>query len=199
MSRRAPTDHPIQDLIAQRWSPCGFRDQPVPADDLRALFEAARWAASSYNEQPWRFMVATKDQPEEHQRVLSCLVEPNQAWAKNAPVLILTVASLKFARNGKPNAAAWYDLGQAAATMSIEATARGLHVHQMIGILPDKARELFAVPEDHDVATAMAIGYVADADTLPHELRSRDAAPRTRNPQRDFVFSGSWGQTAPFV
>ncbi|RMF85093.1 MAG: nitroreductase [Planctomycetota bacterium] len=199
MSRRAAAEHPIHDLIAERWSPCGFRDEPVSAEHLRSLFEAARWAASSYNEQPWRFIVATRDQPEQHERVLSCLVEANQAWARRAPVLALAVASRNFTRNGKPNAAAWYDLGQSVATLSLEATARGISVHQMIGILPDRARELFGVPDDHDVATALAIGYAAPPDSLPDEIRARDTAPRTRRPLGEFVFSGSWGRKAEFL
>src|SRR5579872_15138 len=124
---QASTAAPIHELIAKRWSPYCFAPDPVPLGDLRALFEAATWAASSYNEQPWRYIVATKDNGEEFAKLLSCLVEGNQAWAKEAPVLALGCASLKFAHNGKPNAAALHDLGQASATLSLEATARGLY------------------------------------------------------------------------
>ena len=144
--KRAKPDHPIHELLASRWSPYGFADRPVSDDDLRSLFEAARWAPSSYNEQPWRYIVATKANPEEFERLLSCLVEGNQAWAKAAPVLALGCTSLNFVRNGKPNAAAVHDLGLASASLVLEATARGLFVHQMIGILPDKARELYQHP-----------------------------------------------------
>ena len=138
--------HPVQDLITQRWSPYAFSDRPVSEDDLRSLFEAARWAASSYNEQPWRYIVATKAAPAEFERLLSCLVEGNQAWAKAAPVLALGCISLNFVLNCRPNSAAEHDLGLASATLTLEATARGLVVHQMIGILPEKARELLPRP-----------------------------------------------------
>lgn len=142
--KQASPDHPIHDLIARRWSPYAFADRPVSDDDLRSLFEAARWAASSYNEQPWAYVVATKADPDAFARMLSCLVEGNQGWSTAAPVLALGCTSLTFTRNGKPNAAAVHDLGLASATLTFEATARGLVVHQMIGILPDKARDLFA-------------------------------------------------------
>ena len=140
--KQATPDHPIQPLIADRWSPNAFADRPVPDDDLRSVFEAARWSASSYNEQPWRYIVATKASPAEYERLLSCLVEGNQVWARAAPVLAHGCTSLHFILNGKPNAAAEHDLGLASATLTLEATARGLSVHQMIGILPDRAREL---------------------------------------------------------
>lgn len=146
--KHATPDHPIHELLASRWSPYAFAERPVSDDDLRSLFEAARWAASSYNEQPWSYIVATKSNPAEFERLLSCLVEGNQPWAKAAPVLALGCTNLHFARNNKPNAAAIHDLGLASATLTIEATARGLSVHQMIGILPDKARELYGIPED---------------------------------------------------
>src|SRR5262245_29146922 len=125
---RATTDHPVHELIAARWSPYAFSDRPVARADLLSLFEAARWAASSYNEQPWSYLVATREDPEEFARALSCLVEGNQAWAKAAPVLALACTSLKFARDGRPNAAAIHDLGLASANLVLEATARGLAV-----------------------------------------------------------------------
>ena len=108
--KKASTDYPINKLLAERWSPYGFEDRPVAPDDLRSLFEAARWAPSSYNEQPWSFFVATKDDPKEFERLLSCLVEANQAWAKAAPVLALGVVNLRFTRNNKENRAAVHDL-----------------------------------------------------------------------------------------
>src|ERR1700682_1270889 len=138
MTKRAATDYPVQDLIATRWSPYAFADRPVSKDDLHSLFEAARWAPSSYNEKPWSSLAAGRDQPEEFERLLSCLVEANQAWAKLAPVLALGCTSLNFTRNCQPNAAAVHDLGLASANLVLEATARGLAVHQMIGILPDR-------------------------------------------------------------
>ena len=197
--KKASTDYPINKLLAERWSPYGFEDRPVAPDDLRSLFEAARWAPSSYNEQPWSFFVATKDDPEEFERLLSCLVEANQAWAKAAPVLALGVVNLRFTRNNKENRAAVHDLGLAAANLVVEATARGLHVHQMIGIVPDKAREVFRIPENSEAWTALAIGYKADADKLPDALKERDLAPRSRKPLSQFVFAGQWGNASPLA
>ena len=197
--KKASTDHPIHELLAERWSPYGFEDRPVAEADLRSLFEAARWAASSYNEQPWSYLVATKENPEEFAQLLSCLVEPNQAWAKAAPVLALGVVSLRFSRNNKENRAAVHDLGLAAGNLLVEATARGLCVHQMIGILPDKARDLYQIPENSEVWTALAIGYKADPASLPDALKERDLAPRQRKPLSQFVFAGKWGDPSPLV
>lgn len=199
MTKRAAHDHPIHEHIAERWSPYGYRDQLVPHEVLRSLFEAARWSPSSYNEQPWSFLVATKDSPEEYQRILDCLVEGNQGWARNAPVLALCCTSLHFSRNGKPNAAAAHDLGLAAAHLTFEATARGLAVHQMIGIVPSKARAEFEIPEGVDPVTALAIGYAASADSLPDALRERDTAPRQRKPLAEFVFGSKWGTTSSAI
>ena len=194
-----PSNHPILKLLAERWSPYGFEDRPVPEADLHSMFEAARWAASSYNEQPWNYLVATRENPKEFARLLSCLVEANQVWAKAAPVLVLGVVSLRFAKNDKDNRAAVHDLGLAAGNLSIEATARGLSVHQMIGILPDQAREAYQIPEHFEAWTAMAIGYKADPAKLPEALKERDLTLRQRKPLSKFVFTGQWGQPSPLV
>ncbi len=188
--KQATPNHPIHELLASRWSPYGFADRAVLDADLRSLFEAARWAPSSYNEQPWTYIVATKANPAEFERLLSCLVEGNQAWAKAAPVLALGCTSLNFVRNGKPNAAAVHDLGLASASLVLEATARGLFVHQMIGILPDKARELYHIPEDVQPKTGLAIGYAGDPNSLPDTYKQRDLAPRSRKKLDEFVFGG---------
>lgn len=197
--KKASTDHPIHELLARRWSPYAFDDRPVPEADLRSLFEAARWAPSSYNEQPWSYIVATKGDPEQFQRLLSCLVEGNQVWAKAAPVLALGVVSLRFTRNAKDNRAAVHDMGLAAGNLLLEATARGLFVHQMIGILPDKAREIYGIPEGCEAWTGIAIGYRGDATSLPDRLRERDLAPRQRKPLHEFVFTGNWGNPSSLV
>jgi nitroreductase len=199
MSKRAPTDHPVHELIAARWSPYAFADRPVSREDLLSLFEAARWAPSSYNDQPWTYFVATRDNPEAFARMVSCLVEGNQVWAKTVPVLALGCTRLTFERNGQPNAAAVHDLGLAAENLVLEATARGLVVHQMIGILPDRVRELYQVPQNVQPLTALAIGYEGDPATLPDYLRQRDLALRTRKPLSAFVFGDKWGTTAPLV
>jgi len=199
VSRRAVTDHPVHELIAKRWSPYAFADRDVADRDLRSLFEAARWAPSSYNEQPWTYIVATRKQPEEYRSILTCLVEANQEWAGAAPVLALGIATLRFARNDKPNKAAIHDLGLAAGNLVLEATARGLVVHQMIGILPDRAREIFRIPDGSEAVTGLAIGYRGNPATLPEKLGARDEGPRQRKPIRDFVFCGTWGSPSPIV
>jgi len=190
--RPAEPAHPVHALIAGRWSPYTIDSRPVSSADLHAIFEAARWAPSSYNEQPWRYIVATSEQPEAHARLCSCLVDGNQAWAKHAPVLALGCFVKNFAKNGKPNTAAAHDLGQAAAMLSIEAAERGLVVHQMVGILPDRARELFSVPADVEVLTGLAIGYPGDASKHPS-----DAARRARKPIASFVFGDGWEKPGP--
>jgi nitroreductase len=197
--RPAPADAPIHDLISHRWSPRAFEARPVEPEKLRSLFEAARWAASSYNAQPWYFIVGTKDDPENYKKVLESFVEFNQGWAKSAPAVVLSVAAHKMPHDGSTNRHAFHDVGQAAATLALQATALGLQVHQMAGILPDKAREIFSIPADFEAVAGFAIGYPAAADTLPEHLREREKAPRARKPASSFVFTGSWGRTSKIV
>jgi nitroreductase len=199
LKKTATTSAPIHSLIGERWSPRAFADRPVEQEKLRSLFEAARWAASSYNGQPWYFIVATKNDPENYKRVLDCFVEFNQGWAKNAPVLAVSVAKLKFEHNGEPNRHAFHDVGQAAATLAIQAEALGLAVHQMAGILPDKAREIFAIPEGYEAVAGIAIGYPGEAHTLPDQLKERELAPRERKALDSFVFTAKWGKVSPIV
>jgi nitroreductase len=195
MEKKAETAHPVHELIERRWSPRAFDPRPVPAEDLRSLFEAARWAASSFNEQPWVFLVARREDGEAHARMLECLMEGNRSWAKEAGALVLTFSKKTFSRNGRPNRCALHDLGQAAAHLALEATARGLFVHQMAGIELDRIRELHGVPEEYEPQTAMAIGYPGRAEDLPESLREMEAAPRGRREQSEFVFSGAWGRS----
>ena len=199
MDEAALTDHPIHVLLASRRSPYGFADRDVDPSDLRSLFEAARWAPSSYNEQPWSYIVATKANAAEFERLLSCLVEGNQGWAKAVPVLALGCTSQNFKLNGKPNAAAVHDLGLASASLTFEAMSRGLYVHQMIGILPDKAREVYGIPDHSRAVTGIAIGYAGAGAELPDALRQRDSAPRTRKPLAAFVFGARWGEASEVV
>lgn len=199
MSRRASTDHPVLELVAERWSPYVFADRSVSEEELRSLFEAVRWAPSSYNEQPWRYVVARREQPEAFERLLTCLVEGNQTWARYAPVLALGIVARSFERNGRPNKAAEHDLGLAAGNLVTEATARGLHVHQMIGILPDRARELYGIPDHSKALTGLAIGYLGDIARLPEKLREREQAERRRKPLREFVFGVRYGEPAELV
>ena len=199
MEKPAATDYPIEEILRRRWSPRAFSDRIVEPEKLRSLWEAARWAASSFNEQPWSFIVATRQQPEEHARLLSCLVEKNQQWARQAPVLMVSVARLNFEKTGKPNRHAFHDVGLAVGNMIVQATALGLFVHQMAGFSPEKVREIYGVPEGHEPVAAIALGYGADVDGLPEPFRGPELAARTRKPIENFIFQGSWGQTSPLV
>jgi nitroreductase len=199
MQKPAVTDAPVHELIKNRWSPRAFSEQPVQPEVLRSLFEAARWAPSSNNEQPWAYLVATKDDAGNFAKMLGVLVEFNVSWAKNAPVLALSVAHLKANRDGKPNRVALHDVGSATAQLTLEANTRGLLVHQMAGFDAEKARQTFAIPPDWEPVAAIAIGYPGNPESLPDKLRERELAPRTRKPAGEFVMTGSWGHTAPFV
>jgi nitroreductase len=195
----APTAVPVHDLVSHRWSPRAFDSRAVERHKLQSLFEAARWAASSYNAQPWFFIVAAKDDPGNFQRVLDCFVEFNQSWAKHAPVVAISVARLKFEHNGQPNRHAYHDVGQAAANLALQATALGLQIHQMAGIEPEKARVTFAIPEGYEAVAGIALGYPGDPASLAEPLRVRELGPRERKPLSSFVFTGSWGAASPIV
>jgi nitroreductase len=199
MERAAITAVPVHELIRNRWSPRAFAEKPVSAETLRALFEAARWAPSSNNEQPWAYFVATQDDAENFAKMLSVLVEFNANWARNSPVLALSVAHLKTQREGKPNRVALHDVGSATAQLTFEANSRGLLVHQMAGFDAEKARQAFAIPTDWEPVAAIAVGYPGDPESLSERLRERELAPRVRKPVSEFVMSGTWGHTAPFV
>jgi len=199
MEKLAETQYPIHDLLRRRWSPRAFSDRRVEPDKLRSLWEAARWSPSSYNEQPWSFIVATKEDEAEYARLLSCLVEGNIEWAQHAPVLMVSVARLSFEEDGKPNRHAFHDVGQAVANLIVQATALGLVVHQMAGIFPDKIRKLYGIPEGYEAVAGIALGYPGAPEILPERLRQRELAPRSRKPIQDFVFSGRWGRPSPIV
>ena len=195
----APAAAPIHELIVNRWSPRAFDPRPVEQEKLRILFEAARWAASSYNAQPWSFIVATRDDPDNFGKVLDSFVEANQNWARNAPVVGLSVASLKMPRDGSVNRHAFHDVGQAATTVALQATALGLQIHQMAGIVPDKARQIFRIPADYEAVAGFALGYPGDPSSLPDPLKQRELGARERKAASSFVFTGSWGKTSPFI
>jgi nitroreductase len=198
-ARPAPSGEPIHDIVSHRWSPRAFDNRPVEPEKLRSLFEAARWSASSYNAQPWFYIVATKDDPTTYDKILQSFVEFNQSWAKGAPVLAISVARLKFEHNGEVNRHAFHDIGQASATLALQATALGLQVHQMAGILPDKARELFNIPEGYEAVAGMALGYAGEPESLPEHLQKTEQAPRERKPVSSFVFGGEWGKPSPII
>jgi nitroreductase len=199
MQKPAVTDHAVHDFIVNRWSPRAFSEKPVPPEVLRSLFEAARWAASSYNDQPWSYLVATSDDEQNYSKMLGVLMDMNALWAKQAPVLAISVARQNFKHNGAPNRVALHDVGAANAQLTMEATSRGLLVHQMAGFHLDKAREVFGIPAGWEPVSAIAIGYPGDPETLPEKLREPELALRTRKPLSEFVMSGHWGHTASFL
>jgi nitroreductase len=199
MKNPALTEYPVNELIRERWSPRAFADKPISPADLRSLFEAARWAPSSSNEQPWAFIVATRDDQENFDKAVLPLVEFNANWAKHAYVLGFAISQLAFAKNNTPNRNAHYDTGAAMSQLTTEATSRGLLVHQMAGFDPDTAREVFEIPSGWEAIAAFAIGYPGDPASLPQPYRDRETAPRVRKPLREFVMTGKWGHPAAFL
>jgi nitroreductase len=191
----ADTRPSVDELFRARWSPRSFSSRAVSNEDLEAILDAGRWAASSYNEQPWRFVVATKADPAAYAALLSILVPFNQEWAKSAPVLILTAAHKNFSHSGKPNYYALHDTGAALAQMMLQATALGLHAHGMAGFDHAKARELLAIPHDFEIGAVLAIGYLGSPDQLPNDqMKQQEVAARVRKPLSELAFSGRWGK-----
>ena len=186
---------PILAIIRQRWSPYRYQPISVEQDKLNDCLTAASWAASSYNEQPWIFFVARRDQGQEFEKMLGCLMEANQQWAKHAGALILTAYRKNFSQNGKPNRVALHDLGQAAAYLALQAAAVGLQAHQMAGVNLSLVRQMYQVPDEFEPATAIAVGY-ADQNTSDSQdvLAERDLAPRNRLPLSEFVYFGSYAK-----
>lgn len=193
----AETSVPILPLLADRWSSRAFSDEPVSREVLLSLFEAARWSASCFNEQSWRFIVATRDTPEAHAQLASCFSDKNQRWCKPAWILMVAIAVETFEVDGSPNRLAQYDVGQAVQNMTVQATAHGLNVRQAAGIDLQKIRELYAVPDGATVLCTIAIGYPGDSDSLVPPLNEREYHPRTRKPLSDIFFGDTYG--VPFL
>jgi nitroreductase len=198
MENLANTKYPIHELLKKRWSPRAFSERMVEPEKLYSLFEAARWAPSSFNEQPWNFIVATKENKADYDRLLSVALERNRQWAHTAPVLLLTVARLAT-HGGKPNRLALHDIGLAAENLVLQATALDLFAHQMAGFNAERARDEFAIPSGYEPVTMIAVGYLGDPESLPEQFREEEQGPRSRKPLEEFVFSGLWGQPSPLV
>ena len=198
MEKPADTQHQIHDLLRRRWSPRSFDERPIESEKLRSLFEAARWAPSSNNGQPWRFLVATKENTIEYDRLFNCLVEGNQQWAYHAPALLLSVATLQF-EDGSSNRHALHDTGMAAENLALQATALGLVAHQMAGFRVDQARAACQIPDGYEPVAMIAIGYPGDPALLSDHLRAREIQPRVRKPLTEFVYSAIWEQPLPFL
>ncbi len=199
MERPGDMDPQVLEVIRKRWSPYQFSDRLVEPEKLKLMFDAARWAANSFNEQPWRYIVATKDNSREFERMLGCLTESNQAWARHVPVLMLSFAKRTFSHNGRPNRVAWHDVGAASCQLTLQAEALGLRVHQMAGIETGKIPTVYSVPEDFEPVAAIAVGYPGENSNVPESYRQRDSGKRTRKSFEEFVFEGTWGDVASVI
>ncbi|HVX83702.1 MAG TPA: nitroreductase family protein [Phycisphaerae bacterium] len=184
----------VLEPIRHRWSPRSFLDKPVPREVLRTLLEAARWSASSFNEQPCRFLVATRDNAADFEKMLSVLMPKNQEWAKAAPVLMLTVGRKAFSHNNTPNRYMLHDAGAALATLAIQAAGMGLQAHGMGGFDHDKARTVLKIPHDFELGAAVAVGYPGPVEGVPEAFRAAEAAPRTRRPLAETAFGATFGE-----
>jgi len=179
-----------------RWSPRAFSDKPVNEEDLKILFEAARWAPSCFNEQPWSFIVGSRSSsPKAYDLIFDSLVVPNQLWAKTAPVLIVSLSKSNFAMTGQPNVHADYDVGQAVGFFILQADHLGLYSHQMGGFSPEIVIKNFNIPKDFKPISVMALGYIGELDRLPKDYASKEGLPRARKEQKSFVFGEKWGES----
>lgn len=192
MSKSNQVEYPVAELIEQRRSRRAYSTNPIEHEKIKSLFEAARWAPSSMNEQPWSYVYATRDQPDLWNKLLELLNESNRVWAINAPLLIFSLARKTHMRNGANNALARYDTGAANTLLSIQATQLGLNVHQMGGYDRQKAIESLNIPDTHEPIVIMAIGYPGDPDSLSENLKLREEAPRERYTQEFFVMNKSF-------
>ncbi len=190
----AITDQPVAETILRRWSPRAFSDRPVAPADLKILFTAASWAASSYNEQPWRFLLGVNP-GETYMKLFSALLPLNQGWAKDAPVLYASLAKKTFTKSGQPNKVALHDVGAASATLSLEATRLGLHTHGMAGFDADLLRASFGIPTEFDPVAVWALGYLGDPANLPDNFKVPESQPRDRKPLADILFE-DWEKPA---
>jgi nitroreductase len=196
--KRGGTLPRVHELIRNRWSPRSFSSREVSNEDLKTVLDAARWAASSYNEQPWRLFVARKSDPDAYDKILSFLVPANQSWAKTAPVLIIMAAKKTFSHSGAPNYYALHDAGQALAHLFLQSTALGLHAHGMAGFDREKARLELHIPDDFDLAAAVALGYLGSPDQLSEQQRQSELAKRTRKPLSEIAFGANWNEPLKF-
>ena len=192
MEKPAPVDHPIEEVLRRRWSPRAFAPVVAEREKLLQLFEAARWAPSSNNEQPWRYIIATAEDAELLEGARSVL-NPSNAWATKVPILVCVVARTTWTKDGSPNRHGIYDTGMATGHLLVQATALGLFCHQMAGFDVEKARTVFQVPEGHEPVSMMAIGSYGDPAILDERRRQQEVAPRARRPISEFVFSGRFG------
>lgn len=186
--KEAQTRHPVHPLLRRRWSARAFAPQPIAEQTLMTLLEAASWAPSSMNEQPWAYLFAHKGEAA-FDLMAECLL-PGNRWAKNAPLMLLSLARKTFSTNGKPNRHALHDVGAANAQLLLQAADMDIYGHQMGGFDMDKTLRTFHIPDDLEPVCFIALGYLDDPDTLEEPFRSRELTPRSRKPVEDFAFSG---------
>jgi nitroreductase len=191
-NKSANTKYPVIELIKDRWSPRAFSDKPIPEAILFSLFEAAAWAASSRNGQPWRFICGIKDKGNNYEKIFSSLNEWNKQWAITAPVLVVGVSRLDFEPGQKPNSYAIYDLGQAIANLSIQAIANQIYIHQIGGFEKNKAIQGFAIPDNYEPVVAFALGYLGEVHLLPDEMQQSENKPRSRKELDEILFLGDF-------
>ncbi len=187
ITKIANTDFPIHDLLARRWSARAFSTKTVEKSKLLSILEAARWAPSSRNEQPWRYVVFTDDNREKLDKARSILLEINN-YAKRAPILICAITKRTYSDNGIYNRLHFHDLGAANENMFLESFNQGLIMHEMGGFNRDKARELFNIPDDYEVGIMIAIGYQDSHEILPERYREKANSPRERKPLSEIAF-----------
>jgi nitroreductase len=187
ITKTAKTDHPINELIARRWSARAFSTTPVEKSKLLSILEAARWAPSSRNEQPWRYIVFTNENPEKLKKAQSVLKDINQ-YAKRAPILICAITRKTYSDNNIYNRLHFHDLGAANENMFLEAFNQGLIMHEMGGFDVQKAKEVFNIPEEFEIGIMIAIGYQDTHDVLPESLLKKAHMPRQRKSLSEIAF-----------
>jgi nitroreductase len=185
-------DHPVDKLFLERWSPRAFTGEAIPEAELLTLFEAARWAPSSYNSQPWRLVYARRDTPQ-WDKLLGLLIEFNQSWAKNAAALVFFVSNELFPGRDKPTPSRShaFDTGAAWGNLALQATLLGWQAHAMVGLDWDKVNTVLNVPENHHVQAAIAIGRQGPASILPEAIAAREV-PSPRSPVTEWIFEGGF-------
>jgi nitroreductase len=188
----ASVEYSVIDLIKNRWSPRAFSSSPIEEEKIMSLLEAARWAPSCFNEQPWNFILFKKENQEAHKNIIDIISPKNQLWAKAAPLIILSVAKINFEQSEKTNKHALHDVGAAVSNLTMQSNSMGLYVHQMAGFNTEKAKELFNIPDGYEPVTAIAIGYYGNKDALPEEFIKSEMAERNRKPVAEFTFAGKW-------
>lgn len=189
MKKSSEFSSPVMDVIRKRRSRRAYSEKAVEPERIRSLFEAARWAPSSFNEQPWFYIYATQDQIDLYNKIFEALNESNKVWARHAPLLVVSLARKNFIRFDSPNPSARYDLGAANAFLSLQAAHLGLNVHQLAGFDADVIVRNLRIPDRYEPVIVMAIGYPGDFENLPEKLKAREYAPRERYVEQEFVMN----------